>query len=107
MDDNAFVKTQDYQKYAWREMKDAYVMNVEMKARKSLELPKTIIEVKVCNEMRTKYQNITSIEGKELVRKSGVLLFLECDLVSTIAFDTVRRHDAPIFNTKEEVTLAL
>lgn len=41
------------------------------------------------------------------MRKSRVLLLPEWDLASTNAFDTVGRQDSPIFNSEEEVKLAL
>lgn len=107
MDDDAFVKTQAFQEYIWRAMKDEYVMGIEMKASKSPKFPKVVMEVEFCKEMRIKYQNITTIEVKDLVRKSGVLLLPKWDLASTISFDIVRRHDAPIFTTEEEVILTL
>lgn len=46
-------------------------------------------------------------EGKELVRKSDIILLPEWDLSSAIAFDMVKRYDKPLYNSQEEATIAL
>lgn len=57
--------------------------------------------------MKEIFQGITTQEGRELVRKSGLLLHPEWDLAFVIAFDTMRRYDMLLYNFEEEATIAL
>lgn len=57
--------------------------------------------------MKEKFQGMTTFDDREIVRKSGVLLFPKWDLASAFSFNTIRRCDRPLYNFEEEATMEL
>lgn len=50
---------------------------------------------------------MTTKVGQELVRSSGILLLLEWDSASTIAINTIKKCDRPLYDTDKEAALEL